>query len=160
LKGLDYGSAGAYFVTVCLEGRVRRFGEVVDGQMLANQAGGAVAEAWRELPRHHASVRPDEAIVMPDHLHGILWLDPPEGGHGGPPLRGLALSAVMNRFKSWTTRIYAQGVSEAGWEPFDRRLWQRSYFDRVIRDDRTLEACRRYIRDNPTRWTARSRGAS
>lgn len=93
---------------------------------------------------------------MPNHLHGIVWLAQPEGGHGGPPLRGLTLPDVMNRFKSWTTRIYAIGVREHGWEPFDQRLWQRGYFDRVVRDDASLDAYRRYIRENPTRWIARS----
>jgi REP element-mobilizing transposase RayT len=81
---------------------------------------------------------------MPDHLHGILWLD--------EPATSLPLSVVIQRWKTFTTRQYADGVRHHGWRPFRGQLWQQSFHDRVIRGDEELAAMRAYIADNPRRW--------
>jgi putative transposase len=72
LRGYDYSQAGAYFVTVCVQGRERLFGDVVDGEMRLNDAGQMVAQCWHELPAHFPHLELDEFVVMPNHMHGII----------------------------------------------------------------------------------------
>jgi REP element-mobilizing transposase RayT len=81
LKGYDYSQAGAYFVTLCAQGRECLFGEVVDGEMRLNDAGHIVAESWQWLATQHDYVELDEWIIMPNHLHGIIVIT--DNGRGG-----------------------------------------------------------------------------
>jgi putative transposase len=113
---------------------------------LLNQLGRIVAECWRAIPVHFGVIELDEFIVMPNHIHGIVC----STGEGHAP----PLHLVIESFKSATSRL-------AG-----RRLWQRSYYDRVIRNETELHELRKYIGENPLRWrfdlrvnsTARSAG--
>jgi len=102
---------------------------------------------------------------MPNHFHGIIVLDvgagpracPPFVGHHGKghPQRGalaLSLADVIQRFKSLTTTRYRYGVSQDEWPPFPGRLWQRNYFERVIRNENELIDTRGYISENPVKW--------
>lgn len=169
LKGYDYARVGAYFVTVCVQGREGLFGDIADGEMWLNEAGEMVEAVWKELPVHYPGVAIDCHVVMPNHFHGIVWVGagpracpestpiPMEGhpqgkGHpqGGAPT--LSLPDIVHRFKSWTTARYRQGVVQNKWPPFPGRLWQRNYYERVIRAEEELTAIRAYIRDNPAHW--------
>lgn len=184
VPGYDYSTAGAYFVTICTEGRVCRFGDVSAGGMRLNDAGTGVVSWWSELGNRFPSVHPGEMVVMPNHLHGVLYLhtrgpvgaalrgcppSPPtecspdapaasarspnlegavaEGAHTGAPLPD-----VVRWFKTMTTNAYIRGVRENGWMRFEGRLWQRNYFERVLRDEGRLARARVYIAENPARW--------
>jgi REP element-mobilizing transposase RayT len=76
-----------------------------------------------------------------------------KGNHTGPPLPHPTLGKIMQWFKTMTTNNYIRGVRQSGWEPFSKRLWQRDYFDHIIRNEVTLERTRDYIRDNPLYWS-------
>ena len=174
LREYDYAAAGAYFVTICAQGRACLFGEIRDHAMVPNAAGRMLVDVWRELSVHYAGVDVDTHVVMPNHFHGIIILTVgagpracpdftgprgrPEDGHpegGGHPQGGaptLSLFDVVHRFKSLTTARYRHGVRDDNWPPFPGRLWQRNYYERVIRDDAELIAIREYIRCNPERW--------
>ena len=171
LPGFNYSTSGPYFVTICAEGRRCLFGDVTDRKMILNDAGRMVGRVWREIPDHYPGVQIDRWQVMPNHLHGIIGLDDaalasgrgrtqgsaPTGGgqaRGPAPTRAFSLSHVLQRFKSFTTTSYIQGVSSAGWQRFDGRLWQRNYFEHIIRDNESLRAIRDYIVTNPERWNA------
>ena len=153
LSGYDYSQDGAYFVTVCVQGRLCPFGEVVDGNMRFNPAGQMIGKWWGELERKFTSLKIDEYfVVMPNHFHGIVFmpeLSPPtaEGGHAGPPLQ-----RIVQWFKTMTTNNYIHGVKEHGWQPFKGILWQRSFYEHVIRDEASLNRIREYISTNPLRW--------
>ena len=172
LKNYDYGRAGAYFVTVCVRKRLCLFGEIVEGQMNASPAGQMVAKAWDELRNHYAGIDVDSFILMPNHIHGIVVLNPSSVGaapcgrpssltapNPGQP-RGVAptkdkrltLSDVVHRFKSWTTKLYSDGVKQRGWPAFPGQLWQRNYYEHVIRNDSDLQKVREYISTNPYTW--------
>jgi REP element-mobilizing transposase RayT len=162
LRGYDYPQAGVYFVTVCTQGRVCLFGEVVDGEMRMNEAGVMVKKVWEEIPRFYRGVALDEFVVMPNHVHGIIVLVgagpracPGQKPHEGQP-QGVAptmmLADVVHRFKTMTTRRYAAGVERGQWPAFERRVWQRGYYEHVIRDEPSLDAVRAYVADNPSRW--------
>jgi putative transposase len=134
LRGFDYASRGAYFVT-CVQDGACLLGAVVADQMLLNQLGRIAAECWRAIPVHFGVIELDEFIVMPNHIHGIVC----STGEGHAP----PLHLVIGSFKSATSRL-------AG-----RRLWQRSYYDRVIRNETELHELRKYIGENPLRWALR-----
>jgi REP element-mobilizing transposase RayT len=169
LQEYDYAQAGAYFVTLRVQGRMCLFGEVVDGEMRLNDAVRMVLGVWNALPRHYAGVEVDSFVVMPNHMHGIIILTNelevpvgagpracPSSGHSGRP-RGAApttmtLGNVVHRFKSLTTAKYRRGVNEQDWSPFPGRLWQRNYYEHVIRNASDLFNARRYICNNPMRW--------
>lgn len=162
LRGYDYSSAGAYFITICIQGRTCLFGDIADGVLQPNDAGRMVAEWWLKLPGKFPGITLDECVVMPNHFHGIvnivgappcgsppLYSTPKSGRpHGAAPTVG----DVMDWFKTMTTNAYIKGVNHAGWPPFAGRLWQRNFFERVLRNDSELNGIREYIRSNPVNW--------
>jgi putative transposase len=158
LPSYDYTRAGAYFVTICTQDRECVFGEVVQGQMMANTAGQMIESVWRQLPQHCPCVEADAFVVMPNHVHGIIILvgaGPRACPDSGQP-RGVAptisLPDVVHRFKSLTTARYRRGVHNNGWPPFPGRLWQRNYYEHVIRNEEDLSRVRQYIAENPAQW--------
>ncbi len=174
LQGYDYTRPGAYFVTIVTQGRLCLFGEVVAGEMRMNNAGRMVQQVWDELALFYEGVQTDAFIVMPNHVHGIIILtgnvratprgcpddatprgcpNPPSGQARGPaPTLGLGLPDVVHRFKTMTTKRYADGVRANQWTPFPGRLWQRNYYEHIIRDDQSWRRIREYITTNPLRW--------
>lgn len=146
LRGYDYAQPGAYFVTICAQDRACLFGEIVDDEMRPNAAGLLVGEHWCAIHEASPSVLVDEFVVMPNHLHGILFLTSAQ--------LDTPLSAIVGAFKSKTTHAYSLGVRAHGWHPFHRRVWQRGFFDHIIRDEHSLNETRRCIHDNPRRWAS------
>nr|BAL59102.1 hypothetical conserved protein [Candidatus Acetothermum autotrophicum] len=159
LRGYDYTQPGAYFVTICTQDRMCLFGEVVHGEMRFTDAGRMVHDVWNDLPNHYPGVTIDAFVVMPNHIHGIVvlvgagpracpeWVGQPQG-----VAPTMSLSDVIHRFKTMTTKRYADGVKQLGWPPFRGRLWQRNYYEHIIRDEESLHRIREYIRTNPLRW--------
>ncbi|MBZ5546212.1 MAG: transposase [Acidobacteriia bacterium] len=159
LKGYDYARPGWYFVTVCVQDTQHLLGEVVDGEMNLNEAGQIVRRAWRNLPSRFPSVLLDEHVVMPNHFHGIIHIvgaglaPPREGDASIAPTakvtasRAPTLVDTVRVFKSTAARAVNVLLQRQG-----RRLWQRDYFEHIIRSDRELEIIREYIRTNPQRW--------
>jgi len=166
LKSHDYSQTGAYYVTVCAQNRDCVFGKIVDAQMILHDAGRMVQSVWDELPAYYPGVQTDSFVVMPNHFHGIILLTGTNVGAGpracpnqdtekGQPRRvapTTSLPDVMYGFKSMTTTHYRYGVKEQGWPPFQKRLWQRNYYDHIIRDDFEMNRIQEYIAKNPTRW--------
>ncbi len=161
--GHDYAQAGAYFVTICTHGHVCLFGRVVDGAMELNAAGRAVQRCWCGIPAHFSQVELDAFVVMPNHVHGVLIIvgadhgecvganDP--GANDDSPLpparlaRGTSntLGSIVRGFKIGVTRWMRRNTAV-------RDVWQRSYYEHVIRDQRALQRIRRYIGENPATW--------
>jgi putative transposase len=142
----DYRLPGPYAITLCTENRAHRFGTVHDGHMALNPAGEMVHAIWEDMATAFPTVTLDAFIVMPNHVHAILQLDHED------ITRKPALGTVIQRFKSVTTAEYVHGVRDRGWLPFDGRLWQRNYYEHIVRDDRDLDRCRDYIAANPANW--------
>lgn len=124
LKGWDYHTPGWYFVTICAKEMASFFGTVVKGRMVLNDAGRMVGQVWDEIPHFYEGVEIDEAVVMPNHFHGVVRLlgRAPTGGRdraptGGCPYGGcpLSLPDVVHNFKSLSTTRYIQGVRKANW---------------------------------------------
>jgi REP element-mobilizing transposase RayT len=164
LKGYDYSQAGAYFVTICSRSRECILGCVDDGEMRLNNAGCMVQVVWDDIPSHYAGIDTDAFIIMPNHIHAIIVIvgaapcgrpDSDDGQARGPAPTGnttLSLADVVHRFKTMTTKRYADGVKQIGWPAFSGHLWQRNYYEHVIRDEDDLNRIRQYVMDNPARW--------
>ena len=151
LAGYDYTQSGAYFITICTQAGECFLGDIVQGAMVTNDAGKMVQSVWDDIPQHYPGVGVDAFVVMPNHMHGIVVLSPtPDQAQGHAC--ALSLGNVVHRFKSLTTARYRRGVSQLGWGPFDRRLWQRNYYERVIRNETEMGRIREYIINNPPRW--------
>ncbi len=151
----DYAQPGAYFITLCTFNRALLFGTVEAGQMRLATAGETVAREWRRSREIRAEVELDEFIVMPNHFHAIVFLRRGAGVAGEPQtVRGFkgsprrSLSALVQGFKASTTRRI--NLTEgAACSP----VWQRNYYERVLRDDGELHRAREYIIDNPRKWS-------
>jgi REP element-mobilizing transposase RayT len=166
LRGYDYAQAGAYFVTIVTQDRACLFGEVVNGEMQLNDAGRMIEQWWFELNRKFSQVETDEFVVMPNHFHGTVVIagDPvgadlrvgpdSEGAHvdGEGTHAGVPLPTIVQWFKTMTTNSYIRGVKMLGWTPFAGRLWQRNYYEHVVRGEKEMNSIREYIANNPLQW--------
>ncbi|MBK7888536.1 MAG: transposase [Bacteroidetes bacterium] len=156
LKGYDYSQEGLYFITICQQDRECLFGEIVDGEMLLNDAGKMVDDVWLKIPERFPHVLLHEYIIMPNHFHAILEI------LGSAPAvratlvvapdKAAALGDILGAFKSISTVEYIQGVKKCGWPTFNGKLWQRDFFDHIIRNERSFHRISRYILNNPKNW--------
>lgn len=105
---------------------------------------------WLDISNKYDGVENDLFVVMPNHLHGILILH--ESGPAQGPAPTFSLSDVMRNFKSFTTTRYREGVEKNKYEPYEKKLWQRSYYEHIIRKNESLNKIRQYIIDNPKKW--------
>lgn len=155
LKGYDYAQAGAYFVTICAHDRECLFGKVVDGTMRLNELGEIVRNAWLQSAeiRHEIVLHADEMVVMPNHIHGIVWIvDDPVGATGSVPLPSngptpRSLASFVAGFKSAATKRINERRGTPG-----APVWQRNYYEHIIRSDALLARIREYIVNNPLQW--------
>ena len=179
LKGYDYTSPGSYFVTICTQGHVCLFGQVVDDTMVLNDAGYMVQRVWETIPQRFSTIRSDAYVIMPNHFHAIITItdsncrgDPcgrPDvvgtngaGTRPAPTMRDgetgtdradwPALGDVVGAFKSITTHEYIMGVRNGVRPPFDKRIWQRNYWEHIIRNNRSYEHIKHYVENNPACW--------
>ena len=166
----DYAGGGTYYVTICAEERRRLFGLVVSGRMVLNDAGRMVTHWFRELENKFADVRCDAFVCMPDHVHFVVRTgcegpvgadlcvrpladaETPGGGDHGDEHIGSPLRIIVAWFKTMTTNAYIRGVKHSGWAPFPDKLWQRNYYEHIVRDGADLARIRAYIRDNPANY--------
>lgn len=148
LKGYDYSSCGAYFVTICTRNKAKLFGEIEAdekvGATLCGRPQKMISKWLCELENKFLGVKIDEYVVMPDHIHFILWIT---GDHAGSPLQ-----EMMDWFKTMTTNEYIRGVKEGLYSPFEKSVWQRGYMERVIRNEKELYETRKYILENPLKY--------
>ncbi|HLA39832.1 MAG TPA: transposase [Candidatus Glassbacteria bacterium] len=159
LKYYDYSNPGAYFTTICTQDRNIGFGEVRDTIIYLNDAGEMVRDRFSALSKRFNWVEVDEFIVMPDHLHGIIVIIDKPGDHKDRPYSKsfsgpmpMTLGRIIQAFKSVTTHEYISGIKHNGWQPFSKHLWQRGYYEHVIRNRDELARVREYISTNPLRW--------
>ena len=221
LREYDYSQAGAYFVTVVVQGRACLFGDVVGTEMRLNDAGEMIRRVWQEIPVRFPGIALDTFIVMPNHIHGIISIVQPVGAplvgaqeavpprgatlvvaptqdqkpaltqgetrnidqwattriphpadqksaplgadtSGNDPRattrvaptgdRRYALGDVVGAFKSLTTVEFVRGVKTLRWPQFHGKLWQRNYYEHVVRSEKSLAKIRQYIQENPARW--------
>jgi putative transposase len=166
LHNYDYARPGAYFVTICTQKRLSLLGHIHLGEMILSPTGKIIKECWFRLQNHFTFVVLDSFVTMPNHIHGILHIEGrgeasgvkmstanlahiPDASPLGAP-RGTvkgSLGAIIQNFKSVSTRKVNQIHGTLG-----EIIWQRNYYDHIIRTEHALLTIRQYIQDNPARW--------
>jgi putative transposase len=155
LKDYDYSQEGAYYVTIDVQNRECLFGEIVNHEMILNEAGKMIEEQWNALPERFPNIELDLHQVMPNHFHGIVLIvgaSLVDDHLVVPQEKRPILGDIVGAFKSITTNEYIKGVDNSNWPRFYKRLWQRNYYEHVIRDEADLNRIRDYIQSNPTNW--------
>ena len=170
LQGYDYSQPGGYFVTLVTQEHASLFGTIRNEEMILNAAGETVVKWWQELPNKFTLVSLGTFVVMPNHLHGIILIEETvgadlrvcpddtnskQGEHTGSPLpthQNTSLSQIVQWFKTMTTNKYIRGVKQFEWEPFNGKLWQRNYYEHIIRNQKDWNRIHRYIEANPANW--------
>jgi REP element-mobilizing transposase RayT len=233
LKGYDYSQAGLYFITICCQNRGHLFGNVINKQMILNDAGKMIENQWQKLPDRFKNVELHEYVVMPNHFHGVLQIvgatlvvaqnenmvaqnenmvaqnenmvaqnenvvaqnenmvaqnenmvaqnenvvaqnenmvaqntnnentnihvvdivnqkGQPQGI--APTETEKTVGDIIGAFKSITTVEYINGVKNNNWKPFNGKLWQRNYWENIIRNDNSYQKISEYIINNPSKW--------
>ncbi len=155
LPNYDYRQHDAYFVTICTHRQTSLFGRVADDAVLLNPWGMIVEDEWRRTQTVRANVTVDIFVVMPNHLHGILLIatdedEPSNSADSQAPGSGNAsgsLGQIIGHFKSIVTKRIRGSVQSN-----KLQVWQRNYYERIIRSERELQHTREYILANPARW--------
>ena len=173
LKGYDYSQVGAYYVTIVTQGREYLFGDIMNGRMYVNEYGEVVQKWWDVIPIHFPNVELGAFVIMPNHMHGIIFInaerrgevlsprDDPNNnirdGHTNgaynldgetPPLRKPTLGQIIAYFKYQSTKEMNRIETETAITKF----WQRNYYEHIIRDERDLQNKTDYINANPSLW--------
>jgi REP element-mobilizing transposase RayT len=181
IEGYDYSKPGKHFITICCQNRVCLFGEIVDGNMILNDSGKMVEKWYFEIENKYPDKRCLEMVVMPNHFHCVIENVDERYAHirdvhtgtslcgrpeRGIPERGIpeneyglhnkkynaTIPDAMDWFKTMTTNEYIRGVKNHNWKRFDKKLWQRSYHDRIIGNVFAYARIATYILKNPEKW--------
>ena len=159
LKNYDYSLQGAYFITICTLNRKCIFGEITDDRMLLNANGEIVLKEWLKTPEIRHEIKMDEYVIMPNHFHAIVFIEGrgdrpvarPDGQNSIPSetgrLKPASIGAFIGGFKSSVT-LRINGIRQTPGVP----VWQRNYYEHVIRNEDELNEIRQYILTNPVKW--------
>lgn len=174
LPEYNYASPGAYFVTLCTHQSCNFFGEIAGGKILLNEAGEMVKRWWLKIPDKFPTIQLDTYILMPNHLHGIIKIlesnNQPKRVGADPCVRpeeklaknqftsiDATLPDIVKWFKTMSTNEFIRGIKLGKWDHFNKHLWQRSYYDHVIRKLSNISEVREYIENNPLRWVVKKK---
>ncbi len=155
LKDYDYSQPGAYFITINVTNRKCLFGSIKNDEMIINKYGRIAQECWYNIPEHFIHVQLDAFIVMPNHIHGIILITGVEATHASPlhkiiPINGPksnSLGAIVGSYKSAVTKRINEVRKTSG-----TGIWQRNYYEHIIRNETELNKIRDYILTNPLNW--------
>jgi putative transposase len=151
LKDYDYSQGGCYFVTICTKDRTDHFGEIENGDMILNEYGKIAFNNWELISNHFEHLHLDAFVIMPNHVHGIIVItDNPVGVAYMRPLQKIdktkmLLSKIIQQYKSSVKRDICKQFHKSF-------IWQRSFYDRIIRNEKEFYNIQEYIQNNPMQW--------
>lgn len=178
LKGYDYSREGLYFITICCQNRAHYFGEIINEEMQLNEIGEIAQKCWRDIPNHFKNVLLHTFVVMPNHIHGIIEIVTPVGANQHlpynetvnqhlphnetanyhlpddnrakdiSPLRGTSntIGSIVRGFKIGVTKWVRSNTNI-------HQIWQRNYYEHIIRNEASYFRIHEYIENNPAKWT-------
>jgi REP element-mobilizing transposase RayT len=145
LSTYNYKKNGSYFITICIQNRENRLGKIKNGNMILNQAGEMIDKWLNYLSEHFKNISITDRVIMPNHIHFILNIQ-----HQTEDLA--TLSTMIQWFKTMTTNEYIRGVKDNIYLPFNKRIWQRNYYEHIIRNEKSFLQIEQYIQNNPRLW--------
>ncbi|TAF63036.1 MAG: hypothetical protein EAZ55_14575 [Cytophagales bacterium] len=160
LKGYDYSQAGLYFITICCQNRICRFGKIENGEMILNQFGQIAYHEWPKLAERFPNMELDVFQIMPNHMHGIILLKNPVGatlavaqndddmwaGASPAPTVSDMVGAYKSLVANGCLEIYKSNNETMG------KIWQRNYWEHIIRNEKSYHTISEYIINNPAKW--------
>jgi REP element-mobilizing transposase RayT len=170
LHEYDYSSPGMYFITLCAQDKKCLFGDIVDDEMRLNEFGKIAQQQWLSIPNRFDDICLDEFIVMPNHMHGIIKIvGAPLAGalsnnvapgnkrapaRGAPTMGGatVAIGVIIGAYKSLCVHQCLQYIKQNNKNLILGKLWQRNYYEHIIRNEISLNKIREYIINNPIQW--------
>jgi REP element-mobilizing transposase RayT len=159
LKDYDYTKAGAYFVTICTWNRECLFGDILDGKIQLNEFGQIVDEFLRRIHGHFRDVKINEFIIMPNHFHGIMLIESDDvGAIHELPLRNATehkqqrRRMLLPKIIGWLKMNSAKCINQIR-NTHGVPVWQKNYYEHIIRNEDELNRIREYIINNPLKWT-------
>ena len=160
--GHDYSQNGYYFVTLCVKDRVECLGEIKNEEMVYNRYGQTALKYWQAIPDHYPNVFLDEWIIMSNHIHGIIVIENPVAenvgtGHVGTEQCSVPTDAVKQKNYGLLSKIVKsfkeKSLKSIRNDFHDHEFaWQRSFYDHIIRNEKSLQNIRKYIYYNPAKW--------
>jgi len=144
LPNFDYSTPGAYFVTIVAFKHLRLFASIDSDELNLTRRGIIVDETWNDLVKHISNIDLGEHVIMPNHFHGIVWIKESEAHVDD---KSLYLTEIVRQFKSFSARRINQEFGTMG-----NPVWQRNYYEHVIRNEADLSRIREYIVENPCKW--------
>jgi len=145
LSEYDYSRQGLYFITICVKNRKHLFGEIKNSKMILNDSGMMITNQWKNLVFRFTNIKLHTFVVMPDHFHGIIQIIEVGVPFGSTPTVG----DIIGAFKSLSTVEYIKNVKENNWPPFEGKIWQRNYYEHIIRNHKSYMRICNYIDNNP-----------
>ena len=174
LKTYDYSLEGSYFITIVTQDRLHLFGKIENSQMILNTVGKIVEQEWKNSIQLRSNISLGEFIIMPDHMHMILTIDhqisndkeSKEWEHSNPKSPSQTIGAIIRGFKGACTKkinLFYNSTGELQFTPTDElqfaptefyknKIWQRNYYDHIIRNQADYNRIEQYIIDNPQNW--------
>ena len=147
LKGYDYSTPGAYFVTLCTDKKEHLFGKIVNNSMLLNALGKIVDQEILKIQSHYENIQIDKYVIMPNHIHMIITILETERINPFPTIK-FDIPNVVGKFKSGVTRHVGNAFMHSAKKP----IWQSSYNDHIIRGEKDYKQIWEYIDTNVIRW--------
>jgi len=152
IKKYNYSLPGAYFITICTYRKENILGYIIDGKIELNILGKITEREWLKTFQIRKNIQLDEYVIMPNHFHGIIKLTENKGVLQYAPTNKFqspsqSIGSIVRGFKSAVTR----GIKRLDY-PFLYSIWQRNYYEHIIRNERELNRIREYIQNNPLRW--------
>ena len=167
LKDYDYSMNNSYFVTICTQNRDVLFGDIMNKSIFLSKSGKMISEKFLNITETEG-VKIDKYVVMPNHIHAIITISYEEtkilnngiNSNDGTKILNNGttqgsfptLSELIQRFKTITTKLYIDGVKEGIYQPFNKKIWQKSFYDHIIRNENEYKTICNYIEHNPQKW--------
>jgi len=161
LQGYNYAQAGLYFITLCTQNRAHLFGQIINGEMILNDAGKIAAKCWQDIPVHFPKTKLHEFVIMPDHIHGIVEIIKIVGAQNLEPRLENKFQQIIPQSIGSIIRGFKIGVTK--WFRYQNqgdqnmRVWQRNYYEHIIRNDAEYNRIANYILNNPAKWSRDSK---
>ena len=164
LSNFDYSQKGYYFITICTYNRQFLFGNINQGSIKLNKIGEIIDYTWNDLINHN-KIKLHNYVIMPDHIHGIIEIPKNDNCRErsttvpNTKTYRFGIPEIIRQFKSFSSKRINMFLTQNGYKPFlAGKLWQKSYYEHIIRNEEDFREISEYIINNPRKWECKKKG--